>query len=94
MVQESLKGYQDPRMRRVKYAIRAWKLALPEGDFSIPVEPIEPVGEPARLESFEEIQFLRWTSNSGDTWALVSRRDSLFLITQNDFARNTVRALR
>jgi hypothetical protein len=94
MVQKSLGGYQDPRIRRVKYAIRAWKLALPEADFSIPLGPIEPVGEPAMLEPFEEIEFIRWTSDSGDPWALVLRRDSLLLITQDDFARNTVRALR
>jgi hypothetical protein len=94
MVQESLRGYRDSRTRSVKYRIRAWKLALPVADFTIPLGPIEPVGEPTLLEPFQEIQFLRWTSNSGDTWALVSRRDSLFLITQDDFARNTVRALR
>jgi hypothetical protein len=94
MAQESLRAYQDPRARRVKYAIRAWKLALPETEYSILVGPIEPVGEPATLEPFDEIQFLRWTSNSGDTWALVVRCDSLFLITQDNFAHSTVRALR
>jgi hypothetical protein len=94
MAQESLRAYQDPRARRVKYSIRAWKLALREANYGIPIGPIEPVGEPAMLEPFDEIQFLRWTSNRSDTWALVSRRDSLFLISQDDFARNTVRALR
>jgi hypothetical protein len=79
--------------RRVKYVIRAWKLRLPEADYSIPLGPIEAVGEPAMLEPFDEIQFLCWTSNSGDIWALILRRDSLFLITQDDFAQNTVRAL-
>jgi hypothetical protein len=92
MVQQSPRGYQDPRTRRVKHAIRAWKLALPEADYGIPLGPIEPVGEPAMLEPFDEIQFLRWTSNIGDTWALVMHRDLMFLITQDDFARKTVRA--
>ena len=83
-----------PDSRRVKQAIRAWKADLPDELEHIPTGPITPVGEPVLIEPFEEIHVLRSTIVYGEPMALISWRDALYLVDEDDLERRTMRVPR
>lgn len=83
-----------PDSRRVKQAIRVWKADLPAEQEHIPKGTITPVGEPVEIEPFEEIHVLRWTSVYGETMALISWRDTLYLVDEDDLQDRTMRLFR
>jgi hypothetical protein len=85
----------DPaNTRRVKQSIRAWKTDLPGEQEHIPKGTITPVGEPVLIEPFEEIHVLRWTSVYGEDMALISWRDMLYLVADDDLKERTMRVWR
>ena len=46
------------------------------------------------IEPFEEIQILRWTRVGVGTMAVVSWRDALYLVAEDDLEERTMRVLR
>ena len=80
--------------RRVKQAIRAWKTDLPADAEHIRQGAIVPVGEPVEIEPFEEIHVLRWTRVGVGTMALVSWRETLYLVAEDDLEERTMRVFR
>jgi hypothetical protein len=83
-----------PDNRRVKQAIRAWKTDVPGEQEHIPTGAIAPVGEPVVIEPFEEIHVLRWTTVSREVMALVSWRETLYLVADDDLEKRTMRVFR
>ena len=53
-----------------------------------------PVGEPVVIEPFEEIHVLQWTTVSGEVMALVSWRETLYLVADDDLEKRTMRVFR
>ena len=78
----------------VKQTLRAWKAGLSDIEELTTVGPTEPVGEPILIERFEEIQVLRRTSVSGETMALISWRDTVLLVIDQDLETRTIRVFR
>ena len=83
-----------PDNRRVKQAIRAWRTDLPDEQEHLSKGAIVPVGEPVEIEPFEEIHVLRWTSIGGEAMALVSLRDALYIVTEDDLEQRTIRVFK
>jgi hypothetical protein len=85
----------DPaNSRRVKQSIRAWKTDVPGEQEHIPKGTITPVGQAVLIEPFEEIHVLRWTSVYGEDMALISWRDALYLVDEEDLQDRTMRVFR
>jgi hypothetical protein len=83
-----------PSTRRVKQSLRAWKTDLPAEAQHILLGAIFPVGEPVEIERFEEIHVLRRVRVSVGTMALVSWRDTLYLVNEADLEHRTIQILR
>jgi hypothetical protein len=81
-------------IRRVKQAIRAWKPELSDTTELIPKGTIAPVGEPVSIDRFEEIEVLRSTRCKGEALALICWRDALYLVTEEDLEKRTIRVFK
>jgi hypothetical protein len=79
--------------RRVKQALRVWKAGLSDVLEQIPDGPIAPIGEPILIGPFEEVQVYRRTRVSEETMALISWRDTLYLVIDQDLTNRTIRLL-
>ena len=83
-----------PDNRRVKQSLRAWTTDLPAEAEHISRGPIVPVGGAVEIEPFEELHVLRWTRVGAGTMALVSWRDALYLVAEDDLEERTMRVFR
>jgi hypothetical protein len=80
--------------RRVKQPLRAWKASFSDHADFIPIGPIETPGEPFLIQPLEEVEVLRSTCVSGEIMVVVSCRDMLYLVSEDDLEERTMRVFR